>query len=117
MFLLSNSLIYGALVVTRHGVLRELLASSHASKALALVQAIENGAAAFLGPQIDDSSDPESSPLSVPVIQLPDPWEALGRLGAAFHNEPSQNMTVIGVTGEPQRFSQSLLCRCLSFAL
>lgn len=66
---------------------------------LALAQAIENGAAAFLGPQIDDSPDPESSPLSVPVIQLPDPWEALGRLGAAFYNEPSQNMTVIGVTG------------------
>ena len=35
----------------------------------------------------------------MPVIQLPDPWEALGRLGAAFYNEPSQNMTVIGVTG------------------
>ena len=66
---------------------------------LALAQAIENGAAAFLGPQIDDSPDPESSPLSVPVIQLPDPWEALGRLGAAFYNDPSQNMTVIGVTG------------------
>ena len=70
-----------------------------------LAQAIENGAAAFLGPQIADSPDSESSPLSVPVIQLPDPWEALGRLGAAFYNEPSQNMTVIGVTGESQRLS------------
>ena len=71
---------------------------SHGSWA---VQATENGAAAFLGPQTDDPPDPESSPLSVPVIQLPDPWEALGRLGAAFYNEPSQKMTVVGVTGEP----------------
>ena len=65
-----------------------------------LLQAIENGAAAFLGPETETSGEPGSSPLSVPVIQLPDPWEALGRLGAAFYNEPSQKMTVVGVTGQ-----------------
>ena len=68
------------------------------------MQAIERGAAAFLGPEIEGSGeagDPESSPLSVPLIQLPDPWAALGRLGAAFYNEPSQKMTVVGVTGQP----------------
>ena len=57
-----------------------------------------------MGPETGDSGDsgdPESSPLSVPVIQLPDPWAALGRLGAAFYNEPSQKMTVVGVTGQP----------------
>ncbi len=48
-----------------------------------------------------DLKDPESSPLSVPVIQLPDPWAALGRLGAAFYNDPSQKMTVVGVSGPP----------------
>ena len=64
------------------------------------MQAIENGAAAFLGPETETSGEPGSSPLSVPVIQLPDPWEALGRLGAAFYNEPSQKMTVVGVTGQ-----------------
>ena len=65
------------------------------------LQAIENGAAAFLGPETDRASSSESSSLSIPVIQLPDPWEALGRLGAAFYNEPSQKMTVVGITGQP----------------
>ena len=82
----------------------------HASMALGLFQAIENGAAAFLGPQIADSPDSESSPLSVPVIQLPDPWEALGRLGAAFYNDPSQRMTVVGVTGDVPNLERSLQC-------
>ena len=71
------------------------------------MQAIENGAAAFLGPETGRSSGSESSSLSIPVIQLPDPWEALGRLGAAFYNEPSQKMTVVGVTGQPFPNSKS----------
>lgn len=62
-----------------------------------MLQAIENGAVAVLGPEVEGS---ENSPLSVPVIQLPNPREAMGRLGAAFYNEPSQKMTIVGVSGQ-----------------
>ncbi len=62
-----------------------------------LLQAIENGAVAVLGPEVEGS---ENSPLSLPVIQLPNPREAMGRLGAAFYNEPSQKMTIVGVSGQ-----------------
>lgn len=35
----------------------------------------------------------------VPALPFANPTEALGRLAAAFYNEPSQRMTVIGVIG------------------
>ena len=66
----------------------------------AMLQAIENGAAAFLRPEVEGSEGSENRPLSVPVIQLPNPCEAMGRLGAAFYNEPSQKMTIVGVSGQ-----------------
>ena len=54
----------------------------------------------------------------VPALPFTDLTEALGRLAAAFYNEPSQRMTVIGVTGIPERsFWDSLLkgrpCCCV----
>ena len=65
-----------------------------------MLQAIENGAVAYLGPEVEGSEGSENSPLPVPVIQLPNPLEAMGRLGAAFYNEPSQKMTIVGVSGQ-----------------
>lgn len=64
-------------------------------------QAIENGAVAILG------SESLSKNNSVPVVKIPNPRDAMHRLAAAFYNDPSQNMTVVGVTGVAAALSSS----------
>jgi len=54
--------------------------------------AIEKGAAAIIGEQ--DIAD-----LNVPYIQLNDAMQAVGYLSAAYHDFPSGNSIVIGITG------------------
>lgn len=55
-------------------------------------KAIERGAAAIVGER--DISD-----LPVPYVQVQDGQEAIGYLAAAWHEFPSRQMVVIGVTG------------------
>ena len=57
-------------------------------------QAVDNGAVAAVVP------DSYRGQPGVPALPFANPTEALGRLAAAFYNEPSQRMTVIGVTGD-----------------
>ncbi|MGJ3237640.1 MAG: UDP-N-acetylmuramoyl-L-alanyl-D-glutamate--2,6-diaminopimelate ligase [Anaerolineae bacterium] len=53
--------------------------------------AIERGAVAIIGEYAID--------VDVPYVQLKDAQFALGYLAAAYHNFPSRDLTVIGVTG------------------
>ena len=53
--------------------------------------AIEHGAVAIIGEYAID--------LDVPYVQLKDAQHALGYLAAAYHDFPSRDLTVIGVTG------------------
>jgi UDP-N-acetylmuramoyl-L-alanyl-D-glutamate--2,6-diaminopimelate ligase len=58
-------------------------------------QAVAQGAGAVVG-----SLPPQSLALGdLPYVRVDDPREALAHLCAAFHNFPSQAMTVYGVTG------------------
>lgn len=56
-------------------------------------QAIENGAVAILGPQSLGKNS------NVPMVKVPNPRDAMHRMAAAFYNDPSQKMAVVGVTG------------------
>ncbi|MEM9954398.1 MAG: UDP-N-acetylmuramoyl-L-alanyl-D-glutamate--2,6-diaminopimelate ligase [Chloroflexota bacterium] len=53
--------------------------------------AIANGAVAIIGEYAID--------LDIPYVQLKDAQQALGFLSAAYHDFPSRDLTVVGVTG------------------
>ncbi|MEO1289864.1 MAG: Mur ligase family protein [Chloroflexota bacterium] len=53
--------------------------------------AIANGAVAIIGEYAID--------LDIPYVQLKDAQQALGLLAAAYHDFPSRDLTVVGVTG------------------
>ncbi len=55
--------------------------------------AVANGASAVLVER------PLSLPEHVTQVLVPDTWQALGQVAAAFHGNPSQELCVIGVTG------------------
>ena len=56
--------------------------------------AVRRGAAAIVAPE--DAALPS---VRVPVIRTPDTRGALALLAAAFHGRPSEDLTVVGVTG------------------
>ncbi|MBC8098626.1 MAG: UDP-N-acetylmuramoyl-L-alanyl-D-glutamate--2,6-diaminopimelate ligase [Armatimonadetes bacterium] len=67
-----------------------------------IAQAIANGAAAVIG----------SKPLrdiGVPYAQLSDPQAALGWLAAAYHDHPSRDLVMVGVTGTDGKTTTSTL--------
>lgn len=55
--------------------------------------AVENGATAVL------VTRPLKLPEHVTQVLVPDTWQVLGQVAAAFHGNPSQELCVIGVTG------------------
>lgn len=70
--------------------------------------AIENGAIAILA-----EKDIKRCP--VPVIQIPDLYNKLGTIAGEFYDQPSTQMTVIGVTGTNGKTSVShFMGQCLS---
>ncbi|CAL8464844.1 g4379 [Coccomyxa elongata] len=68
-------------------------------------EAIENGAVAILGPQSLGKNS------SVPMVKVPNPRDAMHRMAAAFYNDPSQKMSVVGVTGSSGKTTTSWLIR------
>jgi UDP-N-acetylmuramoyl-L-alanyl-D-glutamate--2,6-diaminopimelate ligase len=54
--------------------------------------AVSQGAAAIMGEEPNPS-------LGVPYLRVPDSREALAKLAATWHGNPSRNMVMIGVTG------------------
>lgn len=75
-----------------------------------LEQAVAAGVAAVL----IDASLPLPSGLPVPVLALPDLAARQGIIAARFHGEPSQALTVIGITGTNGKTSVShFLAQCL----
>ncbi len=56
-------------------------------------QAIENGAVVILGPKSLGKRG------NTPVVQIANPRDGMHRMAAAFYNDPSQKMAVVGVTG------------------
>ncbi len=67
--------------------------------------ALARGAAAIIA-EHDFSAD---VPPDVPIIRVPDGREALAHVAAAWHNHPSRQMTVIGVTGTDGKTSTTNL--------
>lgn len=65
--------------------------------------AVENGATAVL------ATRPISLPEHVTQVLVPDTWQALGQVAAAFYGNPSQELCVIGVTGTDGKSSTSTL--------
>ncbi len=79
---------------------------------MSVQQAIENGAAAVLGPQSLGKIS------SVPLVKVPNPRDAMHRMAAAFYNDPSQKMAVVGVTGTTAAYLlESSLPPCISVCL
>ena len=83
-----------------------------------LLQAIENGAVAAL---VREGFSSDGQP-GVPLIPFADPRDALHRLAAAFYNDPSRRMTVVGVAGARTAPAQlhalhgagAACCQCLT---
>lgn len=77
----------------------DLSSSGHYTRILMVFvccwQAVENGAVAAL---VMEGFSSDEQP-SVPLIPFADPRDALHRLAAAFYNDPSRRMTVVGVSG------------------
>ena len=87
----SRAVIPGAIFVARRG--REF--DGHRF----IQPALEAGAAAIVG-EMDMEKLPETpGKLPVPYLQVPDASVAVGNLAAAFHDFPSHNLVMIGVTG------------------
>jgi UDP-N-acetylmuramoyl-L-alanyl-D-glutamate--2,6-diaminopimelate ligase len=76
------------------GALFVVLRGTREDGARYAAQAAESGAAAIVAPE--DAALPE---LDVPVVRIADTRGALALLAAAFHGRPSEDLTVVGVTG------------------
>lgn len=59
---------------------------------------MDNGAAAILS--IEDLRQDDNEPAEVPICVVPNLEEAASKLAVAFHDYPSSQMTVVGVTGK-----------------
>ncbi|MBC8172050.1 MAG: UDP-N-acetylmuramoyl-L-alanyl-D-glutamate--2,6-diaminopimelate ligase, partial [Anaerolineae bacterium] len=70
-----------------------------------IAQAIANGAYSVIGSKPIEAL----TGLTVPYVQLRDPLAALGWLAAAFHDFPSRELVVVGVTGTDGKTTTSTL--------
>ncbi|HEX2621976.1 MAG TPA: UDP-N-acetylmuramoyl-L-alanyl-D-glutamate--2,6-diaminopimelate ligase [Phototrophicaceae bacterium] len=70
-----------------------------------IAKAIENGAGSVIGSRPIE----ELEGLTVPYIQLRNPMATLGLLAAAYHDYPSRDLVVVGVTGTDGKTTTSTL--------
>jgi UDP-N-acetylmuramoyl-L-alanyl-D-glutamate--2,6-diaminopimelate ligase len=72
-------------------------------------QAIDRGAVAVTGVISQDELHRQEVTVTVPYVQVADSRLALAQLSAAFYGQPSQTMTVVGVTGTDGKTTTSSL--------
>lgn len=93
----SRQIIPGALFVAYPGV--------NVDGAQFIADAVARGAAVI----VTQSYDASVKRFNIPTFNVPDGRAALAQLSAAFHNYPSRNLRVIGVTGTDGKTTTSTL--------